>query len=362
MPKLIKAYIALGANLGDREKIIEKSLKLLARAPGIESVKVSEAIETVPLSQIDQPNYLNAVAEIKTSLNAEELFAVTSGIETELGRQRGEKWAPRTIDLDILLFGDEKIDTPDLTIPHRQMHLRSFVLGPLCELNRKIVHPKLGVTVAELYERLRGHDFSIDPSIPKLVSIAGIIGVGKTTLAEKLTDALKGCTIYEPYDNNPFLPQVYAGKTELALASELFFLRGRADQLKRNKLCKKEINISDYVFENGLIFARRLLDAKQLEAYENDYPEMAENVTGPGLAIHLVDSADKCLERIHKRNRPYEQEIEKQFLENFSADYDKLFSGWAKCPVIRIDASKFDIMVDDNIQALARQIRSYVEV
>ena len=190
MMKSTTAYIGLGSNLGDRRAYIKRAIKMLAETKYIQVCSVSDVIETNPLGQVNQPKYLNAVAEIKTSLSAQGLHKTLVGIETALGRARGEKWLPRTIDLDLLLFGQEVVNLPHLTIPHPQMHLRSFVLKGLQQLNPNLLHPVIQESVSELANRLGGCDFVLNPDVPQLISMAGVIGVGKTTLARKLSNLL----------------------------------------------------------------------------------------------------------------------------------------------------------------------------
>ena len=350
----VTAYIGLGSNLGDRKNYIDEALKRLDEAEHVKLAKVSDIVETTALSSIQQPKYLNAVAELKTTLSAADLHKTFSDIESELGRTRRGQWWPRTIDLDMLLFGQEILESPDLTVPHPQMHLRSFVLKSLCQLNGELIHPVMKVSLNELNARLNGCDFALDPDKPQLISIAGIIGVGKTTLAEKLTDRF-GCeVVLEPYDENPFLPDVYAGEKKLALDSELYFLTSRAKQLDADKLESGRLFISDYVFGKALIYARRLLDAQQLALYQEIYPPFAEQVTAPVLVIYMRDSEQNCLQRIHSRNRPYEQQIELQFLRDLDCDYEQLFKLWKSCPVIRISTSQ-----SADVDRLADQIKYY---
>ena len=362
MAKLTTAYIGLGSNLGDRNAHIKNALNALAETEAIELSRTSNLIETVPLAGANQPKYLNAVAEIKTTLTAENLLKKLIEIETSLGRLRKEKWSPRIIDLDLLLFGTDVINHPDLIVPHPQMHLRSFVLRGLCQLNPNLLHPIIKEPISELAARLNGCDFLHNPHLPQLVSLAGIIGVGKTTLAKKLSDSLGYKLILEPYNENPFLPDVYAGEEELALDSQLFFLTHRAEQLNHNTLVEGRIAITDYVFDKELIYARLLLDAQQLALYEEIYPQFTTKIIVPVLVIYLTDSAQNCLQRIHKRNRPYEQKIELKFLEALSRDYDQLFAHWKTSPLIRKNMSDFDCTVPENIEHLANQIRSYVAV
>ena len=167
-----------------------------------------------------------------------------------------------------MLFGEEIINSHDLTVPHRQMHLRSFVLSGLCQLNGKLKHPVLKETVEVLAGRLGGGDFVLKTDSPQLVSIAGVIGVGKTTLAKRLAEEFDCEWIAEPYNENPYMPKVYAGDEELALDSQLYFLTHRARQLDADILASGKMVISDYVFDKELLYARRLLSSEQLGLYE----------------------------------------------------------------------------------------------
>ena len=133
------AYVGLGANLGDREGTIRAAV---ADLPGV--VAVSTLRETDPVGITDQPRFLNGVAALETELAPRELLDVLLAVERRLGRERGKRWGPRTIDLDLLLYGDEVIDETGLTIPHPRLHERRFVLEPLADLAPRLVVPGHG--------------------------------------------------------------------------------------------------------------------------------------------------------------------------------------------------------------------------
>jgi 2-amino-4-hydroxy-6-hydroxymethyldihydropteridine diphosphokinase len=357
---MVTAYIGLGSNLGDRQENLNSALKMLSGIADTEVIRVSESIETNPLGQADQPKYINAVAELQTTLSPDDLLKKLINIETILGRMRLEKWSSRTIDLDILLYGSEVIDSPHLTIPHSQMHLRSFVLEGLCQLDSDLLHPVINEPVNELAARLNGCDFVINSSLPQLISIAGVIGAGKTTLAKKLATHLGCIMLPEPYDTNPFMPDVYAGKKELALDSQLYFLTARVEQLNNSVLKEGYLYVSDYIFDKELIYSKQTLNTEQLSLYDKIFESSNSKVASPVLAIYLIDSPEDCLERIHKRNRPYEQRIELQFLKNLDAEYNQLFSYWKVCPVIRKKTSELDYTKDEDVEKLAEQIKYYI--
>ena len=149
------AYIALGSNLGDREKTLRAALDALDQTAGIRVTAVSSFLENPAVGgPADSPVFLNAAAEIQTVLDARAFLDQLLRIERSLGRCRGEKWGPRTIDLDLLLFGDLIIHDPGLIVPHPLMHQRRFVLEPLAEIAPGMQHPVLKKTIRQLLESL----------------------------------------------------------------------------------------------------------------------------------------------------------------------------------------------------------------
>jgi 2-amino-4-hydroxy-6-hydroxymethyldihydropteridine diphosphokinase len=144
------AFVGLGANLGDREQTLRRAVELLGAEEGVDVVAVSALRETDPVGLVDQPRFLNGVAEIETRLAPRELLETLLRLERELGRVRdGVRWGPRTVDLDLLVYGDEEIDEPGLHVPHPRLHERRFALEPLAELDSELVIPGRG-TVSDL--------------------------------------------------------------------------------------------------------------------------------------------------------------------------------------------------------------------
>jgi 2-amino-4-hydroxy-6-hydroxymethyldihydropteridine diphosphokinase len=148
------AFVGIGSNLGDPERQIAAAVDQLAAEEGLELVSVSELRETEPVGYLDQPNFLNGVAQLETELTAGELLGRLLEIESRLGRVRGEgpRFGPRTIDLDLLVYGDSVIDEPGLTVPHPRLAERRFALEPLAELAPRLEIPGLGPVQALLAE------------------------------------------------------------------------------------------------------------------------------------------------------------------------------------------------------------------
>jgi len=150
------AYIALGSNLGDKEKNLRRALLLLTQQ-GVEIVRVSSFLSTEPYGVTDQPQFLNAVACVRTSLAPLALLDVLLATELAMGRVRLRHWGERNIDLDLLLYEDVVLDMPRLRLPHPDMQNRDFVLLPLAEIAPELKHPTLQKTIWELKENLMNH-------------------------------------------------------------------------------------------------------------------------------------------------------------------------------------------------------------
>jgi 2-amino-4-hydroxy-6-hydroxymethyldihydropteridine diphosphokinase len=164
----VTAYIALGSNLGDRSAYLDQALRLLREQPSVHVGRISSYHETEPVGgPPGQGPYLNAAAEIQTGLSPHELLRILMDVENRLGRVRQERFGPRTIDLDLLLYDNLILAEPDLTVPHPRLHERLFVLEPLAEIAPQALHPGLGQTALDLLRRLR-------PASPAGKELAGL--------------------------------------------------------------------------------------------------------------------------------------------------------------------------------------------
>ncbi|WP_439630977.1 2-amino-4-hydroxy-6-hydroxymethyldihydropteridine diphosphokinase [Gemmata sp.] len=192
------AYLALGSNLGDRWANLTAAVRRLRAEPGVRVVAASEVYETAPL---DCPpgsgDYLNSAVAVETDTSPEDLLKLLHRIEHAFGRVRAGVNAPRTLDLDLLLYADRVIDTPDLVVPHPRMHERGFVLVPLAEVAPDVVHPTLGKSVRELLAGVPSGDVRVareTPSAPQTLA-------GRTALVTGSTSGI-GASIAELYERH----------------------------------------------------------------------------------------------------------------------------------------------------------------
>lgn len=146
---MVTAYLGLGSNLGEREEFLRQAVRRLAGSPALRLTGSSSVYETEPVGCLDQPAFLNLVIRVETEVGPRELLTVCQEVEDTLGRVRAERWGPRVIDIDILLYGRQSIAEPDLVIPHPEMGMRAFVLIPLEELEPEAKRPEGELAVAD---------------------------------------------------------------------------------------------------------------------------------------------------------------------------------------------------------------------
>ena len=153
---VLKAYLAIGSNLGNRYLNLKKAVLLLEKYGKIKVIRCSPLYETEPVGKVKQGFFLNGVVEIKTALKPLQLLAVCKEVEKKMKRKKTVKWGPRVIDLDIILYGGRVIKVKGLTVPHKEMSKREFVLKPLVDLNGKGRHPVVKKSFSKLLKEIKG--------------------------------------------------------------------------------------------------------------------------------------------------------------------------------------------------------------
>jgi 2-amino-4-hydroxy-6-hydroxymethyldihydropteridine diphosphokinase len=180
-------YVAIGANLGDREATFGAAITAIERERDLLLLVASPVYETPPLGPAEQRPYLNAVVQMRSWLGPVELLHRLQAIEQALGRERErevERWGPRTIDLDLLFFGERCVESPELVVPHARAHERIFVMAPMAEIAPGYVHPRLGVTVGEIVRSLPGAETVVPWTRPQ-----GWPGAGREPAPRRATGA-----------------------------------------------------------------------------------------------------------------------------------------------------------------------------
>jgi 2-amino-4-hydroxy-6-hydroxymethyldihydropteridine diphosphokinase len=278
--------IALGANLGPREANLARAVEMLSDHPRIEFEAVSRWSETAPVGgPAGQGPFLNAVARLETTLSAVELFDHIRWIEKNLGRQRAQRWAARTIDLDLLLFGDAVISDLRLCVPHPRMAVRRFVLQPAAEVAAQMVHPVVGWTIAKLLDHL--------DSSPPYIAIAGPPGAGKTALAAELASRLPARQINVPTDVAPAVDPNRAAQDASQMVSDAWNREVAFMETLVTKLAavdwpdSAQFVVSDFWFDQSLAYAEMNLPADRLPAFRRQWRVQREQIPAPRFTVLL---------------------------------------------------------------------------
>ncbi len=280
------SLVALGANLGDRERTLNAAIERLAALGSTQALKRSRWHETAPVGgPAGQGSFLNAAVRLETTASAEQLHQALHTIEMELGRQRLQRWEARAIDLDLLLYADQVIETPQLVVPHPRMAFRRFVLEAAVEVASDMVHPTIGWTVGRLLDHLN--------SSVAYVSLLGLPGSGKTALAGLLAPAFAGRTL---------LHGLPARSAEIAdstsphasdppsqrFARQIQFLDRFTSLLERDHWSRTgPLAVSDFYLDQCLAYARIELDQDQQAAFTQAWQAARPRVVSPKLLVVL---------------------------------------------------------------------------
>lgn len=346
------ALVALGANLGDRERTLRRAAARLKTLPATRLKAQSRWRATAPVGgPAGQGEFLNGAARLETSLAPMALLDHLQRIERELGRARGAHWAARALDLDLLLYDERIIRGPRLTVPHPRMAYRRFVLEPAVEIAADMRHPEIGWTLEQLWRHLNG---PLD-----YIAVTGPLGVGKTSLAERLQRRFGGELLREPIADAD-LARYYADPSGRGLATELKFLDVRAEQLAGSAWSGENapLLISDYWFGQPLAFARWCLDAADQATVRARYEERLPRVIRPKLIVALDAPAEQLLQRIADRGRPYEQSISLERLEALRLALAALLDEPGRGPLLRIDTRQTNPTAEEEAAAAVAALRA----
>lgn len=274
-----RTLIGLGSNLGDRPAALRRACALLRDDPSSENITVSTLHETQPAGgPAGQGTYLNAAVALDTTLAPEALHELLRNIERTLGRRPAPRWAARAIDVDLLLYGEQVVATPELQVPHPRMACRRFVLAPAAEVAGAMVHPLVGWTL----ERLLAH---LDTAVP-YVALLGMPGDSRPALAERVAAAVNGTYLADPTAGAAGDPSGHAEQRPIQ------FLDHAASVLaSRDWRVARDVAISDFYFDEPLAYARAELQPPEYDLVREAWAARRDSVVAPKLLVVLDDWA-----------------------------------------------------------------------
>ena len=359
MGKKHKVYLSLGSNMGNRLATLQKAIFRIQRDVG-QVLDISSVYEN-PAIGFEGDEFLNACISLLTELNPKELLDTLLHIEREFGRVRSqsEGYSSRTLDIDIIYYGYEVIDTDDLVIPHPQMHNRNFVLKPLSDIAPQFYHPvfqkdtrnllqeckdrsKLTKTKYKLFKDRAGLFSQL-----QLISIEGNIGAGKTTLSSMIANDFNAKLILERFADNPFLPKFYNDQVRYAFPLEMSFLADRYQQFMDDTSqfdLFKNFMVSDYDIFKSLIFAKVTLQREEYNLYRKVFNFMYKEVKKPEIYLYLYQNTERLLANIKKRGRDYEQNIDPGYLEKLNRGYLDFMKSHQDQNSLILDISELDFV------------------
>ncbi len=279
--------IGLGSNEGDRAATLDAALARLDSALDVAVRARSDYVSTAPVGgPAGQGEYLNAVAVVETNRTPQALAEVLWEIERNLGRRRPKRWAPRPIDLDLLLYDSLMIETPSLIVPHPRMAFRRFVLVPACQVAADMVHPVVGWTLGRLLAHL--------DSAPDYVALAGLPGSGKTRLVKRLAEAGQAEALFDPLSAE----DLAAWRTEPQIRSLAFhdMLLQRRTAALRHALSlpsRGQTLVSDFWLDQTLVYARLWIDGSEWDEFHGIWRAASCAELRPKLLVLLDRPVDQ---------------------------------------------------------------------
>jgi 2-amino-4-hydroxy-6-hydroxymethyldihydropteridine diphosphokinase len=354
-----QSILSIGSNQGNRLEIIQKCIQLIQLEIGT-VFSVSKLYET-PSWGFESDTFYNCAIAINTHKSPQKVLSGILKIEKQLGRIRSSQdgYQPRIIDIDIISFENEVLNTASLVIPHPQMQKRLFVLLPMKDLQLEFVHPLFQKSLQELIDSCEDKSSckvvsNLDLPIGKYnlqqynyIAIEGNIGAGKTTLAEKIAQDFNAKTVFERFADNPFLPKFYKDQNRYAFPLEMSFLADRYQQLS-DDLAQfdlfKDFIVADYHIFKSLIFAKVTLQDDEFRLYKTLFDIIYKEMPKPDLYVYLYQNTDRLLHNIKRRGRSYEQEIPGDYLDKINKGYLDYINTQTNLNVLIIDVSERDFV------------------
>lgn len=354
-----QVVLSLGSNQGNRLENIRSAIALIHKTIGT-VIKVSRLYET-PSWGFDSEAFYNCSLLLHTRLSATNVLEEILRIEKILGRIRKEQlgYQARTIDIDIIAFDEEVLETKTLHVPHPQMENRLFVLLPMQDLQLNWIHPKSGKSVAELLRLTEDKSDckivgKIDNPLKQYnleqynyIAIEGNIGAGKTTLSTKISEDFNAKLVLERFADNPFLPKFYKDQNRYAFPLEMSFLADRYQQLS-DDLAQfdlfKDFIVADYHIFKSLIFAKVTLAEDEYRLYKTMFDIIYKEMPKPDLYIYLYQNTERLLSQIKQRGRSYEQEIPAEYLDKINKGYLDYIKTQTDLNVLIVDVSEMDFV------------------
>lgn len=354
-----QVILSLGSNQGNRLENIAICVKLIHQEIGT-VIKVSKIYET-PSWGFESDAFYNCALVLHTFNSSNKILSQALKIEKKIGRIRSEEkgYQSRIIDIDLIAFDAQIIESEKLQIPHPLMQNRKFVLLPIQDLNLDWEHPILKKSISGLLQDcpddsncVVAHNLESPlQNIPlerfNYVAFEGNIGAGKTTLATKIAADFNAKTVLERFADNPFLPKFYKDQNRYAFPLEMSFLADRYQQLS-DDLAQfdlfKDFLVADYHIFKSLIFAKITLAEDEYRLYRNLFDIIYREMPKPDLYIYLYQNSERLLQNIKKRGRSYEQEIPAEYLDKINNGYLDYIKSQTELNVLIIDVSDRDFV------------------
>ncbi len=331
-----RVYLSLGSNLGNRALTLQKALLDIYKNAG-EIIEVSSVYEN-PAVGFEGGDFLNTCIAIDTEHSPQGLLNILLQLEKSFGRERSlqEGYQSRILDIDIIFYGSEIIQTDTLHIPHPSMQERNFVLKPLADIAPQLYHPVFNKDLRNLLQECKDRSqltrtnhklFRNRAALFKqlqFIAIEGNIGAGKTTLSKMIASDFNAKLVLERFADNPFLPKFYEDQSRYAFPLEMSFLADRYQQFTDDTSqfdLFKSFMVSDYDIFKSLIFAKITLQDEEFNLYRKVFNFMYKEVKKPEIYLYLYQNTERLLENIKKRGRDYEQSIDAVYLEKINQGY-----------------------------------------